>query len=219
MKHLSLLMACILLYTGLSARHRRVKIMTPYGTMVVRLYDETPLHRDNFIKLTRRHFFDSTLFHRVILHFMIQGGDPDSKHAKPGQELGNGDLGYTIPAEFRPNLFHRKGVLAAARDDRPDKASSACQFYLVQGKVFTDAGLDSLENGRLHGRKIPPAQRAVYRTIGGTPHLDQHYTVFGIVEKGMYVIDSIARQPTDKNDRPLTDVPMKIRLKKKWLFF
>ncbi|WP_240619148.1 peptidylprolyl isomerase [Chitinophaga costaii] len=196
-----------------------MKIITPYGRIIVRLYDETPLHRNNFIQLVRRHFFDSTLFHRVIKTFMIQGGDPDSKHATPGQELGNGDLGYTIPAEFRPQLFHRKGVLAAARDDRPDKASSASQFYLVQGKVFTDAGLDSIEQQRLHGRKIPANQRALYKTIGGTPQLDQQYTVFGIVEKGFPVIDKIAALPTDKNNRPLKDVAMQVRLKRKWLFF
>ncbi|HEY0273831.1 MAG TPA: peptidylprolyl isomerase [Chitinophaga sp.] len=219
MRQLLLLAAALLLCAGAFAQHRKVKILTPYGSIVVRLYDETPLHRDNFIRLARRHVLDSTLFHRVIKTFMIQGGDPDSKHAPSGQELGNGDLGYTIPAEFRPQLFHRKGALAAAREDRPDKASSASQFYLVQGKVFTDAGLDSIEIKRLHGRKIHAAQRAVYKTMGGTPQLDQNYTVFGIVEKGLPVIDKIASLPTDKNDRPLTDVPMKVRLKRKWLFF
>ena len=219
MRKLLLLCCCILLCTGVFAKHRKVKIITPYGTMIVQLYDETPLHRDNFIKLTRRHFFDSTLFHRVIKGFMIQGGDPDSKHAKPGAELGNGDLPYTVPAEFRPALFHRKGVLAAARDDNPAKASSATQFYLVQGKVYTDAQLDSVEIKRLGGRKIPAAQRDVYKTIGGTPQLDMNYTVFGIVIKGKDVIDKIAALPTDSRDRPLQDVAMKIRLKKKWLFF
>ncbi|MBV7533681.1 peptidylprolyl isomerase [Chitinophaga sp. sic0106] len=219
MKKLLLLGTLLLLVAVASAKNRKVKIITPYGTMVVLLYDQTPQHRDNFIKLARRHFYDSTLFHRVIKDFMIQGGDPDSKHAKPGQQLGDGDVGYTVPAEFELDLFHRKGALAAARENRPDKASSGCQFYLVQGKVFTDGQLDTLERTRLGGRKIPVDQREVYKTVGGTPHLDQSYTVFGQVIKGIDIIDKIAAEKTDKNDRPVTDIPMKIRLKKKWLFF
>jgi cyclophilin family peptidyl-prolyl cis-trans isomerase len=205
--------------TGLIAKNRKVKIITPFGTMIVKLYDQTPLHRDNFIKLTKAHMYDSVLFHRVINGFMIQGGDPDSKHAKPGQLLGEGDVGYTIPAEFQLDLYHRKGVLAAARDDNPQKASSGCQFYIVQGKKLTDDQLDKIEQTRLGGRKIPVDQREVYKTIGGTPQLDQSYTVFGQVVKGMEVIDRIAALKTDKNDRPLQDVPMKVRLVKKWLFF
>ncbi|MET6999645.1 peptidylprolyl isomerase [Chitinophaga defluvii] len=205
--------------TGLMAKNRKVKIITPYGTMIIKLYDQTPLHRDNFIKLTRAHLYDSVLFHRVISGFMIQGGDPDSKHAKAGQQLGEGDVGYTIPAEFQLDLFHRKGVLAAARDDNPQKASSGCQFYIVQGKKLTDEQLDKIEQTRLGGRKIPVDQREIYKTIGGTPQLDQSYTVFGQVVKGMEVIDKIAALKTDKNARPLQDVPMKIRLVKKWLFF
>lgn len=215
-----LLLSLLVMITGLAmAKHRKVKVITPYGTMIIRLSDETPLHRDNFIKLSRRHFYDSTLFHRVIKNFMIQGGDPDSKHAHAGDTLGNGDVGYTIPAEFRLDLFHRKGALAAARDNNPAKASSGCQFYIVQGKVLTDEQLDNLEKTRLGGRKIPVDQRQVYKTIGGVPHLDQSYTVFGQVIKGMEVIDRIAAEKTDKQDRPLKDVPMKIRLIKKWLFF
>jgi cyclophilin family peptidyl-prolyl cis-trans isomerase len=152
------------------------------------------------------------LFHRVIRNFMIQAGDPTSKSAIPQQRLGEGDLGYTIPAEFRQSLFHRKGVLAAARmgdDVNPTKASSASQFYIVQGKIFTDAGLDSVETFRLKGRKIPTAEREVYKTIGGAPHLDQNYTVFGEVVKGIEVVDSIANTPTSGRtggDRPLQDV-------------
>ncbi|TWI91390.1 peptidyl-prolyl cis-trans isomerase B (cyclophilin B) [Chitinophaga japonensis] len=204
---------------GAMSKHRKVKVITPYGTMVILLYDETPLHRDNFIKLARAHFYDSVLFHRVINTFMIQGGDPQSKHAQPGAMLGNGENGYTVPAEFRLDLFHKKGALAAARDNNPAKASSGCQFYIVQGKTWTDAELDQLEQTRLGGRKIPVDQREIYKTTGGTPQLDQGYTVFGQVIKGLEVIDRIAAVKTDGNDRPVTDVPMKIRLVKKWLFF
>ncbi|MBS0026201.1 peptidylprolyl isomerase [Chitinophaga sp. 22321] len=220
MKKLLPLSVLLLLVTFCAAaKNRKIKVMTPYGTMIIKLYDQTPKHRDNFVKLSRKHFYDSTLFHRVISKFMIQGGDPDSKHAHPGDTLGNGDVGYTIPPEFQLDLFHRKGALAAAREDRPDKASSGCQFYIVQGKVFTDEQLDNLEKTRLGGRKIPVDQRRVYKTEGGTPHLDQSYTVFGQVIKGMEVIDKIAALKTDSHDRPLKDVPMRIRVMKKWLFF
>src|ERR1700733_3181480 len=129
-----------------------VRIKTSYGSCIIRLYNETPKHRDNFIKLVKQGFYNGTLFHRVIQNFMIQGGDPDSKNAKPGVELGNGDLKYTIPAEFRDSLFHKRGVLAAARDDNPTKASSATQFYIVEGKRFTDGKMDTLEQTRLKGR-------------------------------------------------------------------
>ncbi|MEZ2441953.1 peptidylprolyl isomerase [Chitinophaga sp. RCC_12] len=220
MKKLLLLGTLFLLIVNLAtAKDRKVKVTTPYGTMIIRLYDQTPKHRDNFVRLARRHFYDSTLFHRVIQTFMIQGGDPDSKHAHAGDTLGNGDVGYTIPPEFQLDLFHRKGALGAARDDRPDKASSGCQFYIVQGKVFTDEQLDKLEQTRLKGRKIPTDQRQVYKTEGGSPHLDQNYTVFGQVIKGMDVIDKIAALKTDSHDRPLQDVPVKIRVIKKWLIF
>lgn len=197
-----------------------VELITSKGTIVIRLSDSTPLHRDNFLRLVNQHFYDSTLFHRVINKFMIQAGDPDSKRAKPDQQLGEGDLNYTMPAEFRASLFHKKGVIAAARtgdDVNPMKASSACQFYLVQGKVFTDAGLDSVENFRLR-RKLPAAHREVYKTLGGTPHLDQNYTVFGEVISGLAVVDSIAAVQTNKmgGDRPVTDVKIiKARLVKR----
>lgn len=135
---------------------------------------------------------------------MIQGGDPDSKHAKPGAMLGNGDVGYTVPAEFNNNLFHKKGVLAAARDENPAKASSGCQFYIVQGHTFTDADLNNIESKT--GRKIPEAQREAYKTIGGTPHLDQGYTVYGEVIEGLNVLDSIAAVKCNQYDRPLEDV-------------
>jgi cyclophilin family peptidyl-prolyl cis-trans isomerase len=187
---------------------RDVLLRTNAGDIIVRLSDSTPLHRDNFLKLVKVGFYDSVLFHRVIQNFMIQAGDPDSRHAPTGVALGNGGSGYRIPAEFRTSLFHKKGVIAAARDNNPEKASSGSQFYIVQGKIFTDAGLDSLETFRLK-RKIPVEQRDVYKTIGGTPQLDQNYTVFGEVVKGLEVVDKIAAAQTSKGndrDRPLEDI-------------
>ncbi|NML36496.1 peptidylprolyl isomerase [Chitinophaga sp. G-6-1-13] len=220
MKKTVLLCTLLMAITAMAmAKNRKIKVITPYGTMVIRLWDQTPKHRDNFLKLSRQHFYDSTLFHRVIKQFMIQGGDPDSKRAKPGAPLGEGDVGYTIPPEFQLDLFHRKGALAAARDDNPTKSSSGCQFYIVQGKTFTDEQLDHLEKTRLGGRKIPVDQREIYKTEGGSPHLDQNYTVFGQVIKGMEVIDKIAAVKTDSLNRPLENVPMKIRVIKKWLLF
>ena len=193
-------------------RKRDVLMQTTMGDMVIRLSDSTPLHRDNFLKLVKVGFYDSILFHRVIKNFMIQGGDPNSKRAVAGEPLGNGGPGYTIPAEFRKTLFHKKGALAAARTGdnvNPEKASSGSQFYIAQGKVFTDAGLDSVETFRLNGRKIPADQREVYKTIGGIPHLDQGYTVYGEVVKGLDVLDKIAAVQTSRGqdrDRPLQDV-------------
>ena len=189
-----------------------VEIQTDKGNIVVRLSDLTPLHRNNFLLLVKKHYYDSILFHRVIKKFMIQAGDPNSKQAKPSAELGDGGPSYTIPAEFNPVLFHKKGVIAAARegdDSNPKKASSGSQFYIVEGKKFTDAGLDSVETFRLKGKKIPAEHRAVYKTFGGTPHLDGNYTVFGEVIKGLNVVDSISVVKTSGNeggDRPLKDV-------------
>ena len=194
-------------------RKRDVLLVTSLGDIVIRLSDSTPLHRDNFLKLVKLHYFDGILFHRVIENFMIQAGDPNSRNAASGIGLGNGGPFYTIPAEFRPSLFHKKGMIAAARTgdkENPLKASSGSQFYLTQGKKFTEAGLDSVETIRLKGRKIPADQREVYKTLGGIPHLDQNYTVFGEVIKGIEVIDRIAAVPTSKattdRDRPLEDV-------------
>jgi cyclophilin family peptidyl-prolyl cis-trans isomerase len=190
-------------------RKRDVLLETSMGNIVVRLSDSTPLHRDNFLKLVKSGYYDSVLFHRVISKFMIQGGDPESKRAAAGQTLGNGGPAYKIPAEFRQSLFHKKGVIAAARDNNPAKESSGSQFYIVQGKTFTDSGLDTLERTRLNGRKLPTAHREVYKTLGGTPHLDQNYTVFGEVVKGLDIVDSIASVPTSQGtdkDRPLQDV-------------
>ncbi|HNU14406.1 MAG TPA: peptidylprolyl isomerase [Chitinophagaceae bacterium] len=189
-------------------RKKDVLLQTSYGDIIVRLSDSTPLHRDNFIKLTKIGFYDSVLFHRVIKNFMIQAGDPDSKNAPAGKPLGNGGPGYRIPAEFRQSLFHKKGVIAAARDNNPEKASSASQFYITQGKVHTDGSLDTIETDRLK-RKIPAALREVYKTVGGVPHLDQNYTVFGEVIKGIEVVDKIASVKTSKGpdrDRPVENV-------------
>ena len=212
-----LLINCLIILTSTAQdstirkkdRKRDVLLQTSFGDIVVRLSDSTPLHRDNFLKLIKTHYYDSVLFHRVIQNFMIQSGDPDSKHAQPGQPLGNGGPEERIPAEFRQTLFHKKGVIAAARDNNPEKASSGSQFYIVQGKKFTDAGLDSVEKFRLGGRKLPVEQREVYKTFGGTPHLDQNYTIFGEVVKGLDVVDKIAAVQTSKGndrDRPLQDV-------------
>jgi cyclophilin family peptidyl-prolyl cis-trans isomerase len=192
-----------------------VRIRTSYGDCIIRLYNQTPQHRDNFVKLVKKGFYNGTLFHRVIQNFMIQGGDPDSKDStknKPGAELGNGDVGYTIPAEFRDSLFHKRGVIAAARDDNPAKASSGCQFYIVEGKRFTNGKLDTLENTRLKGRKIPEWQREYYRSVGGAPHLDQNYTVFGEVVMGIDMVDRIAAVKTGENDRPVQDISMTVEL-------
>lgn len=189
-----------------------ILLQTTLGDIRLRLYPETPLHQYNFIRLVKSGFYDSVQFHRVIQHFMIQAGDPNSRRAAKNEALGNGDQPYTIPAEFRPQYFHRKGVLAEARlgdAENPLKASSGAQFYIVQGKKFTDAALDSVETYRLHGRKIPAEQREVYKTIGGAPHLDQGYTIFGEVISGLDVVDAIAAVKTTGNsggDRPLEPV-------------
>jgi peptidylprolyl isomerase len=244
-------------------KETKVLIHTTKGDMVVVLYNETPQTRDNFIKLVKGKFYDSTLFHRVIQGFMIQGGDPKSKNAASGVQLGNGDVGYTVPAEIHPDLFHKKGALACARtgdDVNPTKASSGCQFYIVQGKVFTDAELNQMqdqmnmglkqqifssiinkpENAGLKQRFIGYQQksnidslralantiepqidsiynkspkftfsdeeRKAYTTIGGTPHLDGNYTVFGEVTQGLNIVDSIAAVKTGPGDRPVQDV-------------
>jgi cyclophilin family peptidyl-prolyl cis-trans isomerase len=221
-RYFSLLLLVLFFFTACNPRiadglrkndlKKDVEMITDKGTIVIRLSDLTPLHRNNFIKLVKEHYYDSILFHRVINHFMIQAGDPNSKNAKPAAPLGDGGPSYTIPAEFNAVLFHKKGVIAAARDGdetNPKKASSASQFYIVQGKIFTDAGLDSVETFRLKGRKLPEAHRAIYKTIGGTPHLDSNYTVFGGVIQGLKAVDSIAVVATsgrNGGDRPIQDV-------------
>lgn len=193
-------------------RKRDIELVTTEGTIVLRLSDSTPLHRDNFLRLAKARYFDSVLFHRVIKGFMIQAGDPASKQAAAGVPLGNGGPDYTVPAEFVSTLFHKKGALAAARagdNVNPEKRSSGSQFYIVQGRTFTDAQLDSIERARLQGRKLSPERREYYKTIGGTPQLDGNYTVFGEVVSGQEVVDKIASVATSKGkdrDRPLQDV-------------
>lgn len=205
---------CFIASFAAKPKNQYVKITTNKGEVVIRLYNQTPLHRDNFLKLTKEKFFDGTIFHRVIKEFMIQGGDPNSKDAKPDQSLGNGGPKYTIPAEFNDSLFHKKGVLAAARDNNPEKASSGSQFYIVQGKVWNDSTLNATETNRLKF-KLPEWQREVYKTIGGSPHLDRNYTVFGEVVSGLEMVDNIAAQPTGKSDRPIEDVKMTVSILKK----
>jgi peptidyl-prolyl cis-trans isomerase B (cyclophilin B) len=187
-----------------------VQITTDLGTMKVKLYNETPLHRDNFVKLVSEGFYDSLLFHRVIKGFMIQGGDPQSKNATAGQMLGAGDVGYRIPAEFNDSLYHKKGVLAAARDNNPEKASSGCQFYIVQGKPMIENELQMME--RRSGKPMSEAKRNDYKTIGGSAWLDGEYTVYGEVVEGLDVIDKIAAVPCGQSDRPVTDLRMKMVL-------
>ena len=235
-----------------------VKLATTMGNITVALYNETPKHRDNFIKLVKEGVYDSTLFHRVIKQFMIQAGDPDSKNASDTAMLGSGDVGYTIPAEFNPKFFHKKGVLAAARqgdDVNPEKASSGCQFYIVTGRKFTEPQLLGMENkineqreealfdslARQHMKEIykmrkagdnagllelqdtleaqareladkeekfrfTPEQIKAYSTIGGAPHLDGSYTVFGEVTEGMEVVDNIEIAKTNRADRPIENI-------------
>jgi peptidyl-prolyl cis-trans isomerase B (cyclophilin B) len=181
-------------------------IHTDYGDMTGFLYNETPQHRDNFVKLSKSGFYDGTLFHRVISGFMIQGGDPDSKNAKPGQQLGMGGPGYTVPAEFNKTFIHKKGALAAARtgdQGNPTKASSGSQFYIVQGKKVPASQL---------GATYTPEQKKVYETIGGVPFLDTQYTVYGEITEGLDVIDKIAAVQKDGNDRPSKDVKMTIKI-------
>ncbi len=246
-----------------------ILISTTLGNMKVKLFNETPQHRDNFLKLVKEHFFDSLLFHRVIQDFMIQGGDPDSKYADPAKFLGDGDLKYTIHAEFVTTLCHKKGMLCAARDGddvNPEKASSACQFYIVQGKVRTEEDLISYEKrinkpiiakikedvlnkpenevlrekiniakkeqnndslmiyfkelnkmveddySKMLHYSFPPEHKTIYKTIGGTPHLDSQYTIFGEVVEGLEIIDKIAAVGKNKDNRPLIDIRMWIKI-------
>ncbi|MCD7899440.1 MAG: peptidylprolyl isomerase [Bacteroides sp.] len=241
---------------------KKVRIETSMGDVVVKLYNETPKHRDNFIKLAKNGTYEGTLFHRVIQDFMIQAGDPDSKKAKKGDTLGSGDVGYTLPAEFiYPKYFHKKGVLSAARQSdqvNPEKRSSGCQFYIVTGKVYNESDLVGMEQqmnqGKLtnifnslaqkHMKDIykmrkendeeglynlqeklfaeaekeaakqsdfgfTPEQIEAYSTVGGTPHLDNQYTVFGEVLEGMEVVDKIQQVQTNQNDRPEDDIVIK----------
>ncbi len=191
-----------------------VLMETSEGNIKIALSDLTPLHRDNFIRLVKSHFYDSLLFHRVISNFMIQAGAPDSKHAEPGKQLGDGDLGYELPAEIRlPQLYHKRGAVAMARENddvNPEHKSSSCQFYIVWGKTFPSAyieeqrqRLDSLPEGRV---EMTGEMETTYRKIGGTPHLDGGYTVFGEVIEGLDVVEKIQKTYTDDYDRPVDDI-------------
>ncbi len=237
----------------------RVKIQTPLGDIVLRLYDETPLHRDNFLKLVKEGFYDGTLFHRVIKNFMIQGGDPDSKGAPADKMLGVGDPGYTIEAEIKDGLFHKRGALAAARQGdevNPERRSSGSQFYIVWGQVYNEnqlrqlskqimmqklqtefnklvachraeimqmrrernhAGLQELQEklaaeaeGNVGQSGLTDDQLKIYSSVGGTPHLDGQYTVFGEVEDGLDVVEKIQNSATGRADRPVDDIEMRI---------
>ena len=185
----------------------KVLLKTTLGDITIALYNDTPAHRDNFHKLVNDKFYDGVLFHRIIKGFMIQGGDPDSKTAKAGQRLGSGDVGYTIPAEFVPAHFHKRGAVCAARmgdNVNPQKASSGCQFYIVDGTVYDNDKLNMI--AQRTGKTFTPEQIQAYTTVGGAPFLDGDYTVFGEVISGMDVVDKIAAQQKDGSDRPLEDI-------------
>lgn len=183
----------------------KVLLQTTAGDIKIQLYKDVPLHADNFRKLVSEGFYDGLLFHRVIPQFMIQGGDPQSRDAAAGTGLGNGSNGYLIPAEFKIEKYvHKKGALAAARTGNPEKKSSGCQFYIVEGKTYTDADLNNLESSK--GFKYTEEQRADYKTIGGTPHLDNDYTVYGEVIEGLDIVTNITKVGRDRRDRPNEDV-------------
>lgn len=209
----ALIMGFALLFSACdSDKRKKVVIETEYGNMTAVLYDETPQHRDNFIKLANEGFYDDLLFHRIIKGFMIQGGDPDSKGAAPDKRLGMGGPGYTVPAEFVDQHIHLKGALAAARTggpSNPEKKSSGSQFYIVQGNPIQAAMLD----GPFASKNYTDEQKQAYQEMGGTPQLDRDYTVFGMVIEGLDVIDKIAAVQTAPGDRPLEDVKMKISVK------
>jgi len=205
----SLIFSALLLF-ACKEKTYYVEVSTEFGNMVIKLHNETPLHRDNFLVLTKAGYFDDLLFHRVIDGFVIQGGDPDSKNAMANVLLGEGGPNYTVQAEFDDSLYHQKGAVGAARDDNPQKASSASQFYIVQGKTYKKEALH--EAKRDENPTYSPQQIKVYKTRGGTPFLDNRYTVFGQLVEGVEVLDEIAALNTDSNDRPVVDIPMKIRL-------
>ena len=197
-------------------KQAKVLMTTEYGDIKLVLYNETPKHRDNFIKLVSEGFYDSTLFHRVIQNFMIQGGDPESKNAKKEAQLGNGGPGYTIPAEFNTGLIHKKGALAAARMGdgvNPNKESSGSQFYIVQGKKYVKD--DLVKMSERTGKNYTEEQYTMYETMGGTPHLDMEYTIFGEVIEGLEVIDKIAEVAKGMGDRPVEDIIITIKVVKK----
>jgi peptidyl-prolyl cis-trans isomerase B (cyclophilin B) len=218
MKQFILIILCALCWATVTAQRSEVLIETSLGNIRIALYDDTPLHRDNFVKLVEEHFYDSLLFHRVIRGFMIQGGDPASRHAEPGQTLGEGEVGYTLPAELFAadgTLLHHhsRGAVAMAREDdevNPERRSSGSQFYIVWGRNYStkemeriQTRIDSLTN---HQDQLSEEQIRAYRKTGGAPHLDGLYTVFGEVVEGLDVVERIQRVFTDDYDRPVDDV-------------
>jgi peptidyl-prolyl cis-trans isomerase B (cyclophilin B) len=214
---LSLAAICFIL---LNAEAKKIKnkfvvIETTMGTIKLELFADVPQHSENFLKLVKEGFYDSTLFHRVIPNFMIQGGDPQSKNAPDGQMLGNGDVGYRVPAEFMTEkYYHKKGALCAARDNNPEKASSGCQFYIVVGKKYTDEELNSME-GRT-GVRYTEQARNDYKTLGGTPFLDGGYTVYGQLVEGQEIVDAISMVERNGSDRPNVNVRvLSAKVKKK----
>lgn len=206
-----ILFVSIVTFSSCGDGHKYAIIETEFGEIKVMLYNSTPLHRDNFVKLVKEGFYDDLLFHRVMNGFMIQGGDPESKGAPADKRLGGGGPGYRIPAEI--GSPHIKGTLAAARNSNPQKESSGSQFYIVHGKTQTDAQLDAIE--KRQGFTYNEEQRRLYKEIGGAPFLDGDYTVFGEVVEGLEVVDEIAAVKTAPGDRPIEDVKMKIRMTRK----
>lgn len=202
--------AATLLFCGCgnSDGYTYAMIETEFGNMKVKLYNDTPLHRDNFVKLAKEDYYKDLLFHRVIKGFMVQGGDPDSRNASPNQSLGGGGPGYQIPAEI--GHPHIKGAIAAARTQNPEKKSSGCQFYIVHGKKSSDAEISNMERSK--GIKYNDAQKELYKTLGGAIFLDNDYTVFGEVVEGLDIIDKLAAVPTKPGDRPVEDVKMNVRI-------
>jgi len=203
-----LLLGTLMLLTGCKDNERRALITTDEGDITIMLYNTTPKHRDNFIKLAESGFYDSLLFHRVIDGFMIQGGDPTSKNAPEGQQLGSGGPGYEVPAEIGSPHIH--GALAAARSASPDKRSSGSQFYIVTGVLQNETELDYYEQQK--NIKYNESQRRLYMNLGGFPGLDMEYTVYGEVISGMDVVEKISKAQKDAHDRPLKDIRMKIKM-------
>lgn len=230
---LSLLIAPALIYAGGKDKKKKKKVKpdviieTTFGEIHLKLYEETPLHRDNFLKLAKDGFYDGTTFHRIIKEFMIQGGDPYSKDGGKKGPVGTGGPGYTLPAEINTAFIHKRGALAAARQGdavNPKRESSGSQFYIVQGKTFTDDQIDEVESRLATVMKNPDfkytdEQREAYRSVGGSPWLDGQYTIFGEVIEGMEILDKIAAVPTDPRDKPKEDIKItliaKAKVKKK----
>lgn len=204
MNKFNILILLVLLLASCKTKNTYVSLQTTKGEIAIKLYNDTPLHKENFISLVEKDYFDGVLFHRVINNFMIQTGDPNSKNAEDGELLGNGGPGYKIDAEFRDSLFHKKGAVAAARDNNPKKQSSGSQFYIVEGRTFNMEELAAIE--KKNNVDYSEFQKETYTSIGGYPSLDKRYTVFGEVVKGMDTVEAISNVTTDENDRPVENV-------------